>query len=215
MRGPGAFVGAGIAAFAGCAFLATLLVAMNEKAKAPPEVKRDITTELNLKAKKKKKKKTPVKKPKPRPRKVVRKRAPAPTLTSNLAGLGAGVPFFDAGDLGDFGDDLLGADAGKDLVMSAESVDQQPELMQGAAGALARAIPKRAQAEGIEGSILFRLNIGADGSVKSLKVLETDLPDWYVEAVTPVVRNLKFNPATYQGQPVAGVFNYPISFKLS
>ncbi|NJK88458.1 MAG: energy transducer TonB [Myxococcales bacterium] len=196
----------------GCALLATMLVVMNEKAKAPTEVKTDITTQLNIEEKKKPPRPKPVKQERPPPRKTVRPRAPLPQLSSNLDGLGAGVPFFDAGDLGDFGDDLLKGQSGKDLVMTAESVDQQatPDSNIGQPP-----VPARARAQGLGGHLLVRLVVGREGAVKSVKVLESTLPEWWKDEVLVWIRNARFSPAVYQGEAVQQTVEWPIRFKLS
>lgn len=209
MFGAAKWAGAVLSALVGVTFLGLTLAAMNREAKAPKEVAGTEVEVFKPEPKKKPPKTKKVRKPQPKPR-PRRSRAPAPKLPADLGGLGTGVPLFDASDLGDLQDGLLSADTDKDLVMTAESVDQQPQLDPDSCRI---PTPKRAQAQGLKGRLLLRLTIGKDGRVRKASVVDASIPDWWVEQVVPYVQNqCSFQPATYQGQPVQMNVELPISF---
>jgi len=73
--------------------------------------------------------------------------------------------------------------------------------------------PREARAERIEGTVMVRLQIGADGHVKSSRELSGPAP--LVPAALEAVREWRFIPALRNGQPVESEKDVSIEFQLS
>ena len=206
------YIGAIFSLLLGTFVFGGALYSMNQKVEKPKEVNRTVALDLDVNKKKKKPKPKPVKRPRAKPKPVKRARAPRPSLASNLSGLGGGVALFDAEGLSDMGDDLLGGDElTKDMVMTAEAVDQPPQRLSGPAPSY----PSRARARGVEGLVVLRLLVSADGKVEKVSVVESNPEGVFEQAAIDAARQTRFQPATYQGQPVKMDIEWPVRFKLS
>lgn len=76
--------------------------------------------------------------------------------------------------------------------------------------------PESARKNGVEGTLKLTLTLGEDGKVKNINV-EQGLPFGVTEAVTKGLEQLKFQPATRNGQPIAVkmIFYYIVSVAYS
>lgn len=208
----GRWLGGLLSLVGGGSLLGGLILVMNTRVQRPDEVKSRSVAAVQIE-KKKEKKKEPVKQPKPKPQKVRRTRAPRPQLSSNLSGLGAGIPVFDVGGLSDIGNELISDQKlGKDMILNESAVDAPPEPNPGNPSP---AYPPRARAKGLEGYVVLRFLVGADGQVKKVSVVESSPEGVFEEAALQAARNWTFKPATYQGQPVSLAVNRRLSFKLT
>jgi TonB family protein len=65
----------------------------------------------------------------------------------------------------------------------------------------------------VEGAVIAQLQVGADGHVKKVKIVN-GLPDGLDEMAIEAAYKLKFKPATKNGKPVAHWMTIPIKFEL-
>lgn len=159
-------------------------------------------------------KKTPKPKPpehKRSPKNVTPRAAPAPNIGSSLAGLSFDLPGFEASDLGSVGNDVLGAEGSKNMVMTEEAVDKKPTPRK----QVAPGFPPKARQRGIEGYVKVNLFISASGAVEKVRVLESEPRGIFEESATVAAQQWEFDPAQYNGAPVAGWFKRTISFRLN
>ncbi len=195
----------------GCALVLFLLLLMNSQNQPPP--KEDVSRqEMEVAAAKKKPKKK--RKQKPRPRKKVTRRssrpAPVPQLATALSGMSFGLPQMSGMDLSSATDKVLGNDTISDTVMNAATVDVKPRPL-----AQARpTYPSRARSNNVEGYVVLNMLIGKDGRVSRVKLIESEPPGVFDDAVMSVAQTWQFEPALYQGQPVAMRATQRIPFKL-
>jgi protein TonB len=155
--------------------------------------------------------------PPPRPQKQPPKDRPAkpapptPMLGAQLRGLDLGL----GGPVGTGGLDaakgkLLETGAAKSLVMTEESVDEPPRPI----SRRAPEYPPRAR-RGVTGQVTVSLLIGARGEVVDVKVLEAEPAGVFEDAALTAVRQWRFQPATYKGEPVRVWVRQTLRFKLS
>ena len=108
--------------------------------------------------------------------------------------------------------DLVGdAGAVKNMVMTQDSVDAMPRIMQ----RTSPRYPPRARASGLTGLVTLNLLIGLSGEVIKVKVLQSTPPGVFDEAAIEAVRGWQFSPATYQGQAVKVWARQTLRFNLS
>jgi len=157
------------------------------------------------KKKPKPKKKTETK-PKPKPRQS--KAPPPPSLGSALAGMSFGLPQFSDDVLGGAGAGLL--DDASNVVMDESVVDEPPRPVR----RVAADYPTRARAKNIEGRVVFSVLIQADGSVTDVRVLESEPPGVFDAVALEAMRQWQYEPAIYEGQPVAIRARQPFEFRL-
>ena len=150
----------------------------------------------------------PKKRPQPKPRKVKPKRTapPAPMLGANLSGLSFGLEGLGDASLAAGADGLLG-DV-QDVVMSEDSVDDPPRPL----SQTPPVYPERARKKGISGDVLLSLLIDATGSVGEVRVVESSPAGVFDEAAVSAVKRWRFQPAMYEGRPVAIRVTLPLSF---
>ena len=72
---------------------------------------------------------------------------------------------------------------------------------------------KEALRNRIEGAVIVQLQVGTDGHVKKVKIVN-GLPDRLDEMAIEAAYKLKFKPATKNGKPVAHWMTIPIKFEL-
>jgi protein TonB len=73
------------------------------------------------------------------------------------------------------------------------------------------AIARRARAEG---RVILRAVIRRDGSVGSVQILR-DLPYGLGDAAREAVRQWRFRPAEYRGEPIAVYYTVTVNFRLT
>lgn len=197
---------------AGAVVLSATLLAMNGKIHRADKVRREILADMSVKKKKKPPVKKKIQRRKPPPKRSRPSRAPRPTIASDLGGLGGGVPMFSA-NVSNLSDELgIGKSFTQAKVMTADAVDRLPELRPGNPQPK---YPSRARAKGVEGSVLLRFVVAADGSVRSVNIIESDPEGVFDEAVLDVAREWTFELALYKGQPVQMTFEMPLAFRLN
>jgi protein TonB len=149
----------------------------------------------------------PKEKPQTRRSRATSKAQP-PDLGAMIGGIEMNIPEF-AAAVGMDGDsrELL-EDIAEDTVMSEETVDSKPQVMHRAE----IAYPLGAAKEGIKGYVVVHLLIAKDGSVKLAKVLEAEPPGVFDTTVIDNIRDWRFTPARYKGEPVQVWVKQKISF---
>lgn len=151
--------------------------------------------------------------PKPRKPRTSPRRAPAPpSLAGGLASvsLGLGPPAglsLDAASKGLLGDQV----AGQNLVMTESAVDQPPRPTT----RTRPVFPPRAQARGLEGAVTLRILVGPNGEVLKVRVKSAAPEGVFESAALQAVRQWRFRPGMYQGQPVKVWVEQVVRFDLS
>lgn len=205
MQRTGRHLVSAVVAALGTVFVFGLVLAMNDAAKAPDDDGGSARTSFKVepptkkkppKKKKRKQKKKKSKKPPP----------PAPIVGSNLSGLSFGLDNLAGADIGTDADSLLGDTT--NVVMTEESVDDGPKPIQ----RVPPQYPERARKKGITGQVVLSLLISATGSVQDIRVMESRPAGVFDEAAKAAVRQWRFQPATYEGRPVAIRVTLPMSF---
>lgn len=160
------------------------------------------------------KKQPPPPPPRPEPQRQPPKRSSQPSppmvsLDSSLSGIDFGLPGFDAADLNDLQDELLGDT--RDVVMTDDSVDSPPRPTYQAP----LQYPRSARASGVEGYVVLSLLISATGEIEKVQVLEAQPSGVFEDAALQGVREWQFEPAQYQGRNVRVWARQKVRFDLS
>jgi protein TonB len=184
----------------GTALVFQLLDWMNRA--APPPKKRVAKAAVDFTVAPKQRKKKIQRRVRPKrqtPRRVSRPRAPLPNLATSLSGVNFGIPPISADTFASAQDSLLGADSAlNDVVMTASSVDEPPKP----AEQVSPHYPPRARAEGVTGHVKLRLLVGQDGRVVEVKVLDSTPEGVFDQSALSAIRQWRYSPARYRGQPV-------------
>lgn len=95
-----------------------------------------------------------------------------------------------------------------------QQLDRPPYPVGGMAG-LMRSVtyPKGARRHGVEGTVIVRAVIAADGSVAATEIVQSVHPLLDAEALT-TIRRARYEPATKDGQPVTAEVYAPFRFSL-
>jgi protein TonB len=129
-----------------------------------------------------------------------------------------------AGDPADLIVDIVGArfeDGGKHGFYSSppalleaeppkEDVDSRPKLL----NAARPTYTERARFNGVQGTVRLSLQVGTDGAIKAVNVLNA-LPDGLTEEAIRAAYRLRFEPARKNGEPVEMWINIEIEFNLA
>ena len=201
-------VGAFVSACVGTVGIYALVLGMNQVTDAGPDNAHQTVSQFEVEQRPKpppqKKQRPKRQRSKPRPTTA----PPLPNLGVALSGVDFGLPGLD-GALGDVTESLLG-DA-KDVVMTAESVDDPPRPV----SATRPAYPARARARGIEGFVTVSFLVTADGRVADVQVLEAQPSGVFDEVALEAVRSWSFDPATYEGRAVSIRVTQTLRFDLT
>jgi protein TonB len=149
----------------------------------------------------------PKEKPKTRRPQTTPKAQP-PDLSAMIGGIEMDIPEFAAasgmeGDSRELLDDIA-----EDTVMSEETVDNRPQVTHRAE----IAYPASAAKDRIQGYVVVHLLIAKDGSVKLARVLEAEPRGVFETTVLDTIRDWRFTPARYKGEPVQVWVKQKISF---
>jgi TonB family protein len=87
-------------------------------------------------------------------------------------------------------------------------VDSQPELL----STIHPTYTDEARRNRVKGAVRLELEIGADGVVKRVEILNA-LPDGLTEEAVRIARHLAFKPAIRRGDPVPCLINLDIEFR--
>ncbi|MFC7302093.1 energy transducer TonB [Cognatiluteimonas weifangensis] len=74
--------------------------------------------------------------------------------------------------------------------------------------------PRAAQRRGESGTVLLRVQVGADGQPRAVELVQGSGSRVLDRAASDAVRRWRFRPALRNGQPVAGVVQVPVTFDL-
>lgn len=207
----GRHTSAAVSALGGSALLAYALVVMNTKVHQPPKADNQLVADVAVEKKKQPPKKKEVQKPKPKPRPSRARPAPRPNFSAGLGGLGGGIPVFSAGDLaGLAGDGLSELETTKDMVMTEDTVDSQPERISGSMPQP----PNRAVRQRIGGFVKVRVQVTADGRLEAIHVVEAQPEGVFEDSVKTTLAQWKMEPAKYAGRAVAMSAEYTFRFQL-
>ena len=120
-----------------------------------------------------------------------------PRLNANLSGSDFGLNMGGIDDV-DMESEVLEGD--KDVIMDEKSVDEKPRILEKSS----IEFPERALSDNIlRGVVELRMLITKEGKVENMNILSA-IPKGYFEDVTlAMVSAWRFQPARYQGRPVA------------
>jgi len=191
--------GALLSMLVGGMLMVLLVVALNKSV----DKKEDAVNKQTRIVKVKKTEKKVVKKEKPKTKKNVRRtkatsKAPPPDLSAMIGGVEMNIPEFEAAAVMEGDSRELLDDIAEDTVMSEGTVDSKPRVTHRAD----IEYPADAAKEGIEGYVVVHLLIAKDGSVQLAKVLEAEPQGVFEKKVLDGVRDWRFMPARYKGDPV-------------
>jgi len=185
------------------------LLAINRMSEAPD--RQELSADASFTVEKKP---PPPPPPKPEPRRQPPKRSSQPSppmvsLDSALSGIDFGLPGFNASDMNNLQDELLGDT--RDVVMTDDSVDSPPRPTYRAP----LQYPKSARSRGVEGYVVLSLLISATGEIEKVQVLEAQPSGVFEDAALQGVRDWRFEPAQYQGRNVKVWARQKVRFDLS
>ncbi len=195
-------------ALAGTALVGGLLHTMNQAVEGPEAGARREVQQVVMTPKQTPPKPKPARQRRQRPKPSKAPPPPADLLSGSLSGLSFGLESLAVAGLEDAADALLG-DASS-AVMTAGSVDSPPRAVSRAAPEY----PPRARAKGLTGYVAVSVLIAADGSIQDLRVLESEPPGTFDRAALDAVGRWRFEPATYEGLPVAVRVRQVVRFEL-
>ena len=132
--------------------------------------------------------------------------APLPNLEGVLSSIRVEMPDFISESIG--ATESLFGDL-ENVTMTDDSVDEKPVVI-----ASPIDYPTRARQRKIEGRIVMSLLIGADGTVKRARILESQPPDVFDRAVLDALPGWRFEPARYKNENVQVWVTLPLEFRL-
>jgi protein TonB len=202
----------GLVMLLGSSAVFAALYLMNGKGGAPPELDKQDAVAFDVERKPPKKQQIRQRQQQRRPQKsAAAKLAPTPNLGSALAGISFDLPGFDPADLGNAGQDLLGGEASKNMVMTEDAVDKKPVPRKQSAPEF----PAKARQRGIQGFVKLNLFINDEGAVEKVRVLEAEPQGVFEESAIAAAQAWEFEPAEYNGNAVTGWFKRTVSFRLN
>lgn len=197
-----------LSSLAGTTGVFGLVISMNALDRGPPPAPEKPATVFEVPQAQKKPPARRKRPPPPQPRTPPKTPPPTPMLASAVGGL----------DLAGFGGSAIDLSAGaqalvgdaSDVVMTAESVDSLPVPTR--RGAVP--YPAGARSRGITGHVTLQLQIDARGQVTHAEVTAAEPPGVFDDAALRAVRAWQFQPALYQGAPVAIRVEQTLRFDL-
>lgn len=146
------------------------------------------------------------KKPKSKPSKKMA--PPAVALDLGLSGIDIGLMAFKANEFSDVDESLLGDM--NNVVMTSDMVDVVPSIKFKST----MEYPARAKAKEIEGFVTLSLLINESGKIETVKIIESEPAGVFDNSVLRTIKQWKFEPARYKGQPVKTWANQTLRFEL-
>ncbi len=185
------------------------VISMNQDPPAKPEVEHRETTFAIAPKSPPKKKPKPKPKPKPKKRRAAKSAAaPPPALGASIPMGSFAMPGFDVGQVQNNASEVVGQV--KPTVMTADAVDKKPKPVRRVQPKLTRDIIARQTS----GKVVVSAFINANGQVERVRIIESKPAGLYDQVVRDAVMQMQFEPATYEGQPVAIWSNIPFDFRL-
>lgn len=185
------------------------VMSMNQEPPAKPEVEHRETRFAIAPKPPPKKKPKPKPKPKPRKQRAAKSAAaPPPALGASISMGSFAMPGFNVGQVQNNASEVVG-DV-KPTVMTADAVDRKPKPVRRVQPRLTRDIIARQTS----GKVVVSAFINANGQVERVRIIESRPAGLYDQAVREAVMQTQFEPATYEGQPVATWSNIPFDFRL-
>lgn len=137
------------------------------------------------------------------------KAAPPPSaaFAPGLAGMDFGMPGL-SGALDEATRSIVG-DVSQ-TVMNEDAVDVPPRPVR----RVQPEYPARARSSAVSGFVTLSLRIGSDGAVQDVRVLEAQPAGVFDAAAMEAIKQWSFEPATYQGGPVAVRVRQTLRFEL-
>ncbi|WP_052360227.1 energy transducer TonB [Solidesulfovibrio alcoholivorans] len=129
-------------------------------------------------------------------------------MTGGVSGQGGGTGGGSGGGEGPAAG--AGRGMGEDGGMSLAAVDVKPRIMR----QVEPAYPADARRHGIEGRVVARLLVTADGGVNRISIVSAKPPQIFEQAVISALEKWRFHPARYKGREVATWVMLPIRFDL-
>ncbi|MCW8820980.1 MAG: energy transducer TonB [Sulfurovum sp.] len=197
-----------LAMISGAALMILLVVSFNAKVTKKEEKVKEPMRYVKMQKQLQEVKK-PKPKPKPKPKKAQPK-APLPDLSSMLGGIAMDIPEFTSGDISGNAKNILG-DISADAAMSEGTVDTKPRVL----SRTAMEYPKEAAKKHIKGYVIVNLLIAKDGSVELAKVIASSPVGIFDAVALRGVRNWRFSPAKYKGNPVKVWAKQKVRFDLN
>lgn len=184
---------------------------MNQQEKPPTDAAQASTVEFKVEKKKPQKKQKPQKQERTPRRQPRAASAPkAPDLSSAISGVAIEFEGLGGIAIGGTSSDLLGS-FDKQGPMTEGTLDTPPKLMSHG-GELV--YPEDARKKGIEGYVTLNLYVRGDGSVGTVKVLDSKPSRVFDEHAKAYVREFSFNPGVYAGETVDAWVKQTIRFRL-
>jgi periplasmic protein TonB len=201
--------GALVVACGGSATVFGLMLVMNGYNQAPEKPELERRQEFSVAPKPEPPKQRPKPKPKPKEQRAPRPEgAPPPSLDAAIGSVGLELPGFAPAQMHEDSGELLGEVEAS--VMTADSVDEKPRPMRRVQPELSR----RLVAEQIEGEVLAEALIDAQGRVERVRIRRAEPAGVFDAAVEEALRQWRFQPATYKGEPVKMWATIPFHFEL-
>ena len=75
--------------------------------------------------------------------------------------------------------------------------------------------PASARAAGVQGSVLLDATIGVDGSIQSLRVMNTQVDPDLAAAAVDAVKQWRYQPTLLNGEPIAVDTSITVNFTLT
>ena len=188
----------------------SLILAMNQFISKVDKTPVQEVTEIAMVKQIQEEPKKEIKKVEP-PRRITPTQAPAPFtgLDTALSGIDLGLLGFNAGQIGELDDSLIGNTG--NAVMTADLVDVPPRAV--SQGSFR--YPPSAKKNGIRGYVVLSILVSEKGSVDQVQVLESSPSGVFDAAALQGIRSWQFDPAKYQGDVVRVWAKQRIRFDLS
>ena len=104
-----------------------------------------------------------------------------------------------------------GSEVGEEIIFNAYELDQEPQPVV----RVPPIYPYKAREQGIEGKVLIKLLVNADGTVGQVIIMDARPKGIFENAVMKSVPSWKFNPGKVDGEPVTAWVVTTVNFDLN